>query len=160
MLTKTCIFENLIEITLLNPSIQYLEEWNQFIYSSLFPVVKESFSIATIDFQPYSLGFDLDNCQKVKHNNRNHLINLGIYVNNSLLSEIVESEEFRRGLLFIVFSDVLQDVIDAILNIEKDKLNELRVKTVILVGDGLNLVFAGFGRIPDFYSVIPLNIEL
>jgi len=81
-------------------------------------------------------------------------------VNNSLLSEIVESEEFRRGLLFIVFSDVLQDVIDAIVNIEKDKLNELRVKTVILVGDGLNLVFAGFGRIPDFYSVIPLNIEL
>jgi len=43
MLTTTCIFENLIEITLLNASIQDLEEWNQFIYSNLVPYCKRKF---------------------------------------------------------------------------------------------------------------------
>ena len=98
-------------------SMKDLKEWNVLIMSILLLAKGQKTSLITISPQSYSVGEELGNYQKIKRGKWNYLINWDITLTEDVLHLITESEEFKRGLLFLVSSGNIKDIfktIDAI----------------------------------------------
>lgn len=126
-------------------SIEDSTKWGLLIYNILALFQNKEVSLVTISPQKYSIGLELDNHQRLKRNNREYLMNWNVILTDEILRLIAESEEFERGLLFLILSDSLKsvfDTIDAIDSVGSIYFDNLKVQTVILEDDGKTLILS------------------
>lgn len=122
-----------------NHSIEDLKEWNVTVKKVLLLLKEKKGILITITPQSYSIGEDLGRCQKIKRNKSGYLLNWDVYFSEDYLYLIAESEEFKRGLLFIVLSENITDIfktIEAINPIGIIDLSQITVEIIFLEDDG------------------------
>jgi hypothetical protein len=130
---------NKLQISIpIKSSIENLIAWESLISKILLLLSEQKISLITIDPQLYSIGNELGNSQKVKRNNKYYLINWDIVLSENILHLITESEEFKRGLLFIIISEKVKDIFNAIDAID---FNNLDIELILLEGDATILSF-------------------
>jgi hypothetical protein len=105
MILKIQHDDNKVQI-LLSPksSMEDLKEWDILIKSILSIIKGQKLVLITLNPQSYSLGQDLGNNQKFQRGKKNYLINWNVSLSEDILYLISESEEFKRGLLYLIIS--------------------------------------------------------
>lgn len=125
-------------------SIENLRDWDIRVMKILSLAKDKKVSLITISPQSYSLGEELGNYQKIKRNKREYLINWNLLFSEDSLCQIAESEEFKRGLLFIVLSENITDIfetIDAIDSVGSLNFSNSVVEIIVLEDDGVTLTW-------------------
>ena len=127
-----------------NHSMEDLKEWNILVMNILLLAKGQETSLITISPQSYSVGEELGNHQKIKRGKLDYLINWDIALSEDIIHLIVESEEFKRGLLFIILSGNIKDIfrtIDAIDSVGSIDFIKLEVEIIVLEEDGKTLIW-------------------
>jgi hypothetical protein len=104
--------KNYIELSV--PIGTPLDEFDKVIYKVLLlALLEKPVYLITLTPQKYSLGYDYNEPIKIKTSKHTLLVNFIDSCSADLLKEIVESEEFERGLLRLVTVDQnrLNDII-------------------------------------------------
>lgn len=98
------INDHLIEVDTVVSSDANFSRQLQLYYSILKEkLLNKEISLITLQPQAYSFGYELQGGKDVKKiGGKSFLFNTNLTCNQELLFEILQSEEFRRGLLFIV----------------------------------------------------------
>jgi hypothetical protein len=125
-------------------SIEDLEAWNTTIIKILLLAKGKRVCLVTISPQSYSIGIDLSKYQAIKRNKFEYLLSWDIVFLGDFLHKIAESEEFKRGLLFIVLSESVMSVfetIDAINSSGTIDLKQLLVEIIFMEDDGETLTW-------------------
>jgi len=125
-------------------SIEDLKDWNVKVMKVLLLAKEKKASLITITPQSYSIGKEFGNYQKIKRNKSEYLLNWNLSFSENSLRLIIESEEFNRGLLFIVLSENIADVfetIDAINPVGTIDLSQLTVEIIVFEDDGETLTW-------------------
>lgn len=125
-------------------SMEDLKEWDVLIMNVLLLVKDQKISLITTSPQSYSIGEELGNYQKIKRGKREYLLNWDITLSEDIIHLIIESEEFKRGLLFLISSENMKDIfetIDAIDSVGSIDFSKLEVETVLLEDDGKTLTW-------------------
>lgn len=143
MKTSKNIQDNKFQISIdRNHSIEDLKDWNVTVMKVLLLLKEKKGSLITITPQSYSIGEDLGNYQKIKRNKSEYLLNWDVSFSEYSLYLIAQSEEFKRGLLFIVLSENITDIfktIEAINSIGIIDLSQITVEIIVLEDDGETL---------------------
>jgi len=134
---------NKLQISLdIENSMEDLKEWDVLIMNILLLAKGQKTSLITISPQSYSIGEELGNYQKLKRGKRDYLINWDITFSEDVLHLITESEEFKRGLLFLVSSENIKnifEIIDAVDSVGSIDFSKLEVEIILLEDDGKTL---------------------
>lgn len=145
MKTSNKIQDNKFQISIgSNHSVEDLKDWNVTVMKVLLLAKGTKATLITITPQSYSICEGLGNFQKIKRNKGEYLLNWNVLLSEENLSLIAESEEFRRGLLFIVLSASITDIfdtIDVINSVGVIDLSQLTVGIIVLEDDGETLTW-------------------
>jgi hypothetical protein len=139
MRAKFKIMHNYIQLTIpIGSTLEELIEWNQILYKILiYAFYDKPVFILTLSPQKYSLGYELYLPEKIKIEKKEFLINYCHNLSTSLIQQIIESEEFERGLMkiLIISNDQLEDVIKSIPS-NYDDLDKFKYELIELENDG------------------------
>jgi len=96
--------DHLIEVNTVVSNDANFSQQLQLYYSILSEkLLNKEISLITLQPLAYSFGYELQGDKEIKKiGGKNFLFNMNLTCNQELLFEILQSEEFRRGLLFIV----------------------------------------------------------
>jgi hypothetical protein len=125
-------------------SMEDLKEWDTLIMNVLLLAKGQRICLITLDPQSNSIGYELGNYQKIKRGRRDHLINWYITLSEDFIHFITESEDFKRGLLFLVLSESIKDIfkiIDTIDSVGSIDFSKLEVEIIVLEDDGKTLAW-------------------
>jgi hypothetical protein len=125
-------------------SVEDLKEWRRVILRNLLLLKGRKTSLITLSPQSYSIGYELDNCQKLIRAKKEYLINWDITLTEDVINFIANSEEFERQLLFIVLSENMKEIfeiMDMSSNISSYDFSKLFVEIIVLENDGETLIW-------------------
>jgi hypothetical protein len=132
-----------IELYLSDYEIVDLKEWDNLLFQTLlFVYYKKPVHLITLSPQKYSLGFEFSNQIQIKVGKDILLANFIESCTEELLKEIVESEEFKRGLLRLVTIDpdrlqhIAKDLTFKYLDAEIFAKGNFDYELIICEGDG------------------------
>jgi len=90
----------------LQSTLDDLNKWKQFMREVFrFSVEGKKFYLFTLSPQKYSMGYELKPFEELNTGNESVLVNYIDIGTDELITQIVDSEEFERGLLKIVITD-------------------------------------------------------
>jgi hypothetical protein len=119
-------------------TLEELREWNQILHKILiYAFCDQPVHLLTLSPQKYSLGYELEKPEKIKINKKEYLINYCHNFSMNLIQQIIESEEFERGLIKIM--SITPDKIYTALNliqVNYDELEKFKYELIELEGDG------------------------
>lgn len=127
-----------------NSSMEDLNEWNNLVMNNLFLLKGLKVCLITIDPQPYSIGYELDNFQVIKRLKKDYLINWDIVLSEDFLQSIATSEELERGLILIVLSENIKDIFNIVDSVNSDgsiNFDKLDTEIIVLEDDGETFIW-------------------
>lgn len=116
-----------------------VKEWDILIMNILLLAKGQKINLLTLYPKWSSLGDELGNYQKIKRGKRDYLINWDITLSEDVVHLITESEEFKRGFLFLILSENIKDIfeiIDAIDPVSPIDFSKLEIEIILLEDDG------------------------
>lgn len=115
--------------------------WQTFVKECLkFIYLNRMACVITVQPQIWSLGKELPKPREIRVNNILYLISFDVFCSVDLLAEIADSEDFKRGLLWLVSIDTdcqesLHELIEAV-QISDLKISLIKEEMLICVADG------------------------
>jgi len=120
-------------------SMSELDKWSNALYNILkFALFNKGRAYTwTLYPQDYSLGYEFDFFRVIEVHGQNVLVNSLEKIDDDILSKIVTSEEFDRGLLKIGLSDDWSE--SDLVAILKNDYSSLKIEVIMLEDDGYTL---------------------
>ena len=124
-----------------------LHKWEKLIFNILLPLFEDKeLHLITIAPQKYSFGYHLNQPKDIQVDKKKYLYNFETNFSNAFLLELVESEEFQRGLMKLVNTkseDVIEFIGEAFFKMSEDfqKINiNFPFQLVMCECDGRSLI--------------------